>query len=137
MDFVAGDGGGAAVVEGAGPVRQLQTLDMESFVSAIYPIENKTCAGCHQAFGSDGEETGPGSFRDNRFVLTGSPDGDFNVTMTMISDTCHPPVNELLKRPSTIPHPDAAAGQTTAVLPAGGMDYHTIASWIATGCPTP
>jgi hypothetical protein len=120
---------------GAG-VRQLTTLDLESFVSAIYPIENETCAGCHQAFGSDGQAQG-GSFRDNRFVLTGSPDGDFNVTMTMISDTCHPPANELLERPSTIPHPDAATGQTMAVLPAGGTDYHTIASWIATGCPTP
>jgi hypothetical protein len=121
---------------GAG-VRQLQTLDQQSFVDAIYPIENKTCAGCHQAFGSDGEAEGPSSFRDNRFVLTGSPDGDFNVTMTMISDTCHAPANALLKRPSTIPHPAAAASQATAVLPAGGTDYQTIASWIATGCPTP
>ena len=57
--------------------------------------------------------------------------------MTMISDTCHAPANELLARPSTIPHPAAAASQAGAVLPAGSADYHTIASWIATGCPTP
>ena len=49
---------------------------------------------------------------DNRFVLTGDPDGDWGVTMTMISDTCHPPVDYLLAKPSTIPHPDGATSQT-------------------------
>jgi hypothetical protein len=28
------------------------------------------------------------SFRNNRFVLTGDPEGDYNVTLTMISDAC-------------------------------------------------
>ena len=70
-------------------------------------------------------------------MLTGDPDGDWGVTMTMVSDTCHPPVDYLLARPSTIPHPDAATSQTTAVLPANGANYATIANWIAAGCLTP
>jgi hypothetical protein len=55
----------------------------------------------------------------------------------MISDTCHPPLDYLLAKPSTVPHPDAATTQTAAVLPAGGADYATIAAWIAGGCLTP
>ena len=54
----------------------------------------------------------------------------------MISDTCHPPTDYLLARPSTIPHPDAAIGQTVAVLPAGSPNYNTIANWIIGGCQT-
>ena len=45
------------------------------------------------------------SFRGNRFVLTGSPEGDFGVTLSMISNTCNPASNYLLTRPSTVPHP--------------------------------
>jgi hypothetical protein len=59
------------------------------------------------------------------------------VTLTMISNTCAPASNYLLQRPSTIPHPAAAIGQTTAVLPTASANYQTIATWIATGCPTP
>ena len=36
------------------------------------------------------------SFASNRFILTGSPEGDYNVTLTMISDTCNAPSNALL-----------------------------------------
>jgi hypothetical protein len=118
-------------------VRQLGTLGQATFVSTVYPILTSTCAGCHQAIGSDAKQTGSTSFHDNRFVLTGSPDGDFNVTLTMIADACHPPLDYLLARPSTIPHPPGLAGQTTAVLPAGSADYQTIADWILTGCSTP
>jgi hypothetical protein len=118
-------------------VRSLGTLDQAAFTSTIYPILTTTCAGCHQAIGSDGTQTGTTSFHDNRFVLTGSPDGDFNVTMTMISDTCNPPADYLLLRPSTIPHPPGVTGQTTAYLPVGSANYTTIANWIKTGCSTP
>ena len=52
----------------------------------------------------------------------------------MVSDTCQDAHDYLLARPSTIPHPDGATTQTTAVLPAGGANYATIASWIHTGC---
>ncbi len=121
----------------ASGTRIMDTLDEETFIEQVYPILQGTCAGCHQATGSTNTTTGATSFTDNRFVLTGDPDGDWGVTMTMISDTCHPPVDYLLARPSTIPHPDGATSQTTAVLPAGGANYTAIANWIATGCQTP
>jgi hypothetical protein len=54
----------------------------------------------------------------------------------MISDVCNGPSSALLRRPSTVPHPSGATGQTAAVLPAGGTKYNTIASWIASGCQT-
>jgi hypothetical protein len=117
--------------------RIVPTLDEGSFVASVYPILESTCAGCHQARGSTNTPTGATSFTDNRFVLTGDPDGDWGVTMTMVNDVCHPPTSYLLARPSTIPHPDAATSQTTAVLPANGANYATIASWIAAGCLTP
>ena len=117
--------------------RIVPTLDEGSFAASVYPILQSTCAGCHQARGSTNTPTGATSFTDNRFVLTGDPEGDWGVTMTMVSDTCHPPVDYLLARPSTIPHPDAATSQTTAVLPANSANYATIASWIAAGCLTP
>ena len=75
------------------------------------------------------------SFRNNRFVLTGDVDGDYGVTLSMISNACNPASNYLLSRPSAVPHPSTAATpQTTAVLPVGSANYNTIANWIATGC---
>jgi hypothetical protein len=117
--------------------RIVPTLDEDSFAASVYPILESTCAGCHQARGSTNTPTGATSFTDNRFVLTGDPEGDWGVTMTMVNDVCHPPTSYLLARPSTIPHPSAATAQATAVLPANGTNYATIASWIAAGCLTP
>ncbi|MGN6527773.1 MAG: hypothetical protein ACTHL8_15405 [Burkholderiaceae bacterium] len=121
----------------AGGVRMVPTLSEDTFTATVYPIINTTCAGCHAAVGSTNTPTGKTSFTDNRFVLTGDPDGDFGVTLTMISDTCHPPLDYLLAKPSTIPHPDGATSQTTAVLPSTGANYATIATWISSGCTTP
>jgi hypothetical protein len=117
--------------------RMVPTLDEASFTASVYPILESTCAGCHQARGSTNTPTSATSFTDNRFVLTGDPEGDWGVTMTMVNDVCHAPTSYLLARPSTIPHPDAATSQTTAVLPANGANYATIANWIAAGCLTP
>jgi hypothetical protein len=121
----------------AGGVREVPTLSEDTFTASVYPIINATCAGCHAAVGSTNTPTGKTSFTDNRFVLTGDPDGDFGVTLTMISDTCHPPLDYLLARPSTIPHPDGATSQATAVLPSDSANYATIATWISGGCTTP
>jgi hypothetical protein len=114
-------------------VRSVTTLNEQNFAAQVHPILRSQCASCHQAVGSNGQNT----FRNNRFVLTGDVEGDFGVTLTMISNTCSPSSNYLLQRPSTIPHPAAATGQTTAVLPVGSANYTTIANWIASGCPTP
>ncbi len=117
------------------PVR-LTTLSETTFASTVYPILQSDCASCHQPAGNSGAAQTAQDFANNRFVLAGSVEGDFNVTLTMISDVCNGPSNALLRRPSTVPHPSGAAGQTTAVLPAGGTKYNAIASWIASGCPT-
>jgi hypothetical protein len=115
-------------------VRTINALSQESFEAQVYPIIKSTCAaGCHQAIGSSNTPAGT-NFRGNRFVLTGDPDGDYNVTLTMISNTCNPGSNYLLKRPSTVPHPAGATTQTTPLLPVGSANYNAIANWIAGGC---
>jgi hypothetical protein len=116
-------------------VRTVATLSQASFEAQVLPILRTSCAaGCHQAIGSDPSVPPGSSFLRNRFVLTGQPEGDYNVTLTMISDTCNPASNYLLSRPSTVPHPAAGTG---AVLPVGSANYNAIANWIATGCPNP
>jgi hypothetical protein len=109
-------------------VVQVKGLSQTAFASTVLPILRSTCAdSCHQPVGSSAQGNTTGSaFRNNRFVLTGDANGDYNATLTMVSNTCNPPASALLKRPSTAPHP--------AVLPAGSANYNTIASWIATGC---
>jgi len=122
--------------DAANGVRQVNGLSQDSFVANVYPILMNTCAaGCHQAIGSSTSAVPAGtSFRNNRFVLTGDPDGDYNVTLTMISNACNAPSNYLLSKPSTVPHPVGAVGAASAVLPVGSANYNAIASWIASGC---
>jgi hypothetical protein len=111
-------------------------LTVQSFQAQVYPILLSTCAtGCHMPRGSNQTAPAGTSFVDNKFVLTGNPQGDFNNTLTMITDTCNPANNYLLSKPSTVPHPAGATGQTTAVLPVGSANYTTIANWIKSGCP--
>jgi hypothetical protein len=110
-------------------------LSQATFQSQVLPVLQANCVACHQPAGNSGTAQTPVSFRDDRFVLTGDVRGDFNVTLTMISNTCTPASNYLLSRPSTIPHPAAATGQTTAVLPVGSAGYTAIANWILSGCP--
>ncbi len=122
--------------DAANGVRQVKGLSEDSFVANVYPILTSTCAaGCHQAIGSSSSAVPAGtSFRNNRFVLTGDPDGDYNVTLTMISNAGNAASNYLLSKPSTVPHPPGAVGQSTAVLPVGSANYNAIAAWIAGGC---
>ena len=119
-----------------GGVTRTATLSETVFAAQVMPILRSTCAAsCHQAIGSSGAATPVGTnFRQNRFVLTGSAEGDFNVTLSMISNTCDAGSNYLLKRPSTVPHPAGATAQSAAVLPVGSAAYNTISAWIASGC---
>ena len=113
----------------------INSLSQTVFAAQIEPILMKTCAAyCHQGVGSNQTPPPGTSFVDNKLVLTGTATSDFNVVLTMITDTCHPASDLLLSMPSTIPHPAGATGQTAAVLPAGSADYNTIASWIQAGC---
>ena len=119
---------------GSAGVRAVTALSQATFEAQVFPILRTTCAaGCHQAIGSTNTPAGT-SFRQNRFVLTGDPEGDYGVTLSMISNTCSNIANNyLLQRPSTVPHPAGAVGQTSAVLPVGSADYNKILAWIATG----
>lgn len=113
----------------AAGAQQVAKLTQQSFQTQVYPIIMSTCAAsCHQAVGSTANGT---NFRQNRYVLTGSPEGDFNVTLSMISNVCSPTTSYLLSRPSTNPHPTAG---TAAILPVGSANYNAIATWIAGGC---
>ncbi len=109
-------------------VRSVAQLSQATFMTQVQPVLRANCAGCHQA--------GLGNPR-NRFVLTGSDEGDFNVTLTMVNDTCNTANNPLLSRPATVPHPAGELAQTTALLPVGSPGYTQIASWISRGCTTP
>jgi len=109
-------------------VRTVSTLNLATFTAQVQPVLKTQCAGCHAAGLSNPR---------NRFVLTGSEEGDFNVTLTLVSDTCNSANNPLLRKPATVPHPAGAIDQVTAVLPAGSSGYTQIAAWIARGCPTP
>jgi Hydrazine synthase alpha subunit middle domain len=122
--------------DAANGVRQVRGLSEDSFAAKVHPILMANCAAaCHQAIGSSASAVPAGtSFRNNRFVLTGDAEGDYNVTLTMVSDACNAPKNYLLSKPSTVPHPLGAAGNTSARMPVGSANYNEIASWIATGC---
>ena len=123
--------------DAAGGMRMVRVLDEASFAADVQPVLQATCArSCHQPQGSDG--TGGGNdFSRNRLVLTGDAEGDFNVVLTMVNDTCNPGANPLLARPSAVPHPAGAVAQTSPVLPTASAGYAKIANWIARGCPTP
>ena len=111
-------------------------LNEATFEAQVYPIILSTCyVGCHQAIGSTatGQPALGTSFRNNRYVLTGDPDGDYQVTLTMITNTCAPASNYLLSKPSVI-HPAGAVGGKV-ILPVGSAGYNTISNWIAGGCP--
>jgi len=121
-----------------GGVRPVVMLSQATFESQVYPVLQANCAaGCHAPGGSGPTPVVAPSFRGNRFILTGSAEGDYNVTLSMISDTCRAASNYLLSRPSTVPHPRGATGQAVAVLPMGSAGYNAISNWISTGCPTP
>jgi Hydrazine synthase alpha subunit middle domain len=109
------------------PAKRATALSRATFDSAVHPVLRSQCAGCHQPAGSSGAASGSGSFASSRFVLTGSPMGDYNVTLSMVSDTCTLNSNALLVRPSTSPHPSGA-------LTAGSAGYTAIANWITSGC---
>jgi len=138
--------------DGSGRVRSARTaLNRTVFDSTIHPIlmnlpanGGAGCASCHQAFGGNGTSGGtanPG-FSGNRFVLTGNPEGDFNITASMVTDVCTPENSYLLLRPrSTLaslpPHPGVGLlGVGSAVLPQGSAMYNTILSWITATPPT-
>ncbi len=115
-------------------------LDEDVFESSIQLVLLSRCGSCHSARGSDGA-VNP-DFSGRRFVLTGSVEGDFNNTISMIADVCQPQSSALLLRPVVVAsngvvHP-AIDGEP--VMNTADADYQVILSWInqsdaVTNCP--
>jgi hypothetical protein len=122
------------------PVRTATALSRSAFDANVLPVLRANCVICHQPTGSSGAVQTGQSYLRNRYILTGDAEGDYNVTLTMISNACNAATvasNALLQRPSTVPHPAGAVGQAAPALPAGSAGYNAIATWITTGCSTP
>lgn len=118
-----------------GRAREVAPLNQRLFNQLIHPILQASCAArCHQAVGSNPASAAGRDFRENRYVLTGSAEGDYYATLSLVHDACDAGANALLRRPSTVPHPAGALSQTRAVLPVGSASYNTISAWIAQGC---
>jgi mono/diheme cytochrome c family protein len=125
------------VAASSSPVRTATALSRTAFDATVYPVIQANCVVCHQPTGNAGSAQTGQSFLRNRYVLTGDAEGDYNVTLTMISNACVAASNALLQRPSTVPHPAGAVGQAAPVLAAGSAGYNAIATWIGSGCGTP
>ena len=115
-------------------VRRVAALSQATFEASVLPVLRANCVACHQPSGNAGAAQTTPSFARSRFVLTGNPEGDYNVSLTMVGNTCNAASNPLLRRPSTVPHPAGATGQTSAVLPPSSAGYLAISTWIASGC---
>jgi hypothetical protein len=114
----------------------------------VHQVLMSSCASCHQAFGSTGYvpdlDVTNQDFRASRFVLTGNPEGDFNITVGMVSNVCEPANSSLLRRPTSEPaeglHPGVGVNQDEPVLSSLDAEYSVILDWIddaraANNCP--
>lgn len=105
-------------------------LDEAVFESSVQPVLLNRCGSCHSAVGSDGEQNT--DFSGRKFVLTGSVEGDFNITRSLVNDICNPQNSQLLILPTIIQegvlaHP---AVDGAPVLSSNENDYQTILAWI-------
>ncbi len=128
--------------DGSGALRGVTGLSESVFNSTVHPILLNRCSTCHQAVGlpgTGGTTPNPG-FVGRRYVLTGQLEGDFNVTLSMISNVANPDANELLRRPASdgiSPNPlHGLAVGGGPVMPVGDLDYQCISNWIqGAACP--
>jgi hypothetical protein len=128
--------------DGSNNLRGVTGLSEAVFNTSVHPILLNRCSACHQAVGlpGTGGTTPNTGFVGRRFVLTGQAEGDFNVTLSMISNVATPGTNELLRRPASDGiSPNPAHGLAVgggAVMPVGDPDYQCIANWIqGSTCP--
>ena len=112
------------------------------FTTRVHPILLTRCSTCHQAVGlpgTGGTAPNPG-FVGRRYVLTGQPDGDYNVTLSMVGNVANPATTLLLSRPaSNAISPNPMHGLAVGggpVMPATDPDYQCISNWIqGAACP--
>ena len=126
--------------DAGGALRGVTGLNETVFTTRVHPILLNRCAACHQAVGlpGTGGNVPNGGFVGKRYVLTGQAEGDYNVTLSMISDVASPGTSELLRRPASSglnPTHGVAVGGGP-VMPVGDPDYQCIFNWIqGSTCP--
>ena len=125
------------------------------FNSTVHSRLMADCQSCHSPVNNGGTGTSAAqtnnsaspSSGQNRFVLTGNPAGDFNVTVAMINDLCTPANNDLLLRPRSngvapnLAHPQilvnpnnpGGATQPVLVSTSPNSTYGAILNWISMG----
>lgn len=124
-----------------GSLRGVTGMSQAVFNGSIHTILLARCGGCHQPVGVAGTPAGTPNvnFAGRRYVLTGDPEGDFNVTLSMVGDRSQPALTELLRRPAS-----SGTNPTHGTLPGGGAilstadtDYIAVCSWISLAgtCP--
>mgnify|MGYP002654622779 FL=1 len=115
-----------------GTAQRVLGLSQTTFAQTVQPVLAAQCMTCHTPGGSSGAAQGTRPYLTNRYVLTGSAEGDFNATVGMVTDVCGGAANPLVRQPATAPHPTGTSG--AAALPAGSAGYAAILAWIAAGC---
>ena len=127
--------------DAGGALRGVTSLDETVFNTRVHPILLNRCSTCHRAVGlpgTGGTTPNPG-FVGRRYVLTGQPEGDYNVTLSMVGNVANPATTSLLSRPAsagTNPTHGVAPIVGGPVMPAGSPDYQCIANWIqGAACP--
>ena len=123
--------------DSGGAVRGVRGLDEDVFETAVHPILRARCMSCHGAVGTNG--TANPNFQGKRYVLTGSEEGDFNMTAAMVNRTDNPALSYLLQRPASDggtgspvhprPNGQAILSPTSADTAIQG-DYRTLCNWI-------
>jgi len=127
-----------------GTLRGVTGLSQTVFDNSVHTILLNRCGSCHNPVGAVGAPAP--NFVARRYVLTGDPEGDLNVTLSMIGNTASPGTTELLRRPRStgtspihpqiIPVGGTVAGPVFAT--SADTDYQAICSWInssAGSCP--
>jgi cytochrome c553 len=118
----------------SGGVRMLAdaSSSLTTFTNTVHTPLLARCGTCHNAVGSNGQPPtfNAGINNNNRYVLTGNTEGDFNASLAVAS--CDAQRNRLLTLPSASRHP---SGATTSVL-AGASDplYQAIGAWVSEAC---
>ncbi len=118
--------------------RAVTGLDQAVFEASVQPLMLTECAGCHVAVG---RAAGDPPFQAKRLVLTGSVEGDFNVTTGMVNNVCNPAMSYLLRYPTSTGNQSAVPPEPLHphVLDSTSPLYTAIVQWItaaqaANGC---
>jgi len=124
-----------------GTLRGVTGMNLAAFNSSIHNILLTRCGACHNPVGTVG--AAPPNFVGRRYVLTGDPEGDFNVTLSMVGDRAQPMATQLLRRPASngtgigLTNPLHGLLNGSPILSTTDPDYVSICNWISlTGtCP--